>query len=144
MKITSPVFQQGKLIPPKYTCDKNDINPPLKWEGEPSNTKSFALIVDDPDAPAGTWVHWLLCDIPQNIHEIGEDSIPEGATQVKNDFSKLDYGGPCPPSGTHRYYFRLYALNMEKLKNANENNFYDLVEKHKIERADLMGKYQRT
>src|SRR6056297_2917331 len=124
MKITSPVFQQGKLIPPKYTCDKNDINPPLKWEGEPSNTKSFALIVDDPDAPAGTWVHWLLCDIPQNIHEIGEDSIPEGATQVKNDFSKLDYGGPCPPSGTHRYYFRLYALNMEKLKNANENNFY--------------------
>src|SRR6056297_3087162 len=144
MKLTSTAFSDGDSIPQKYTCDSRDINPPLKWENPPDKTKSFALIVDDPDAPAGTWVHWLVCDISKEGRNIQEDSVPKGVTQVKNDFKKVDYGGPCPPGGTHRYFFKLHALDVKKLKRVNQNNFYDLVEKHSIEKAQLMGKYTRA
>lgn len=142
MKLKSNSFEHEGLIPPKYTCDDIDINPHLVWEDVPDGTKSFALIVDDPDAPMGTWVHWLVCDIPADIREIPEDNVP--GRQIKNDFGKRDYGGPCPPSGTHRYFFKLYALDVQELENVNEKNFYDLVEKHKIDEAILMGKYKRT
>ncbi|MHA1310378.1 MAG: YbhB/YbcL family Raf kinase inhibitor-like protein [Candidatus Helarchaeota archaeon] len=142
LKLKSNSFEHEGLIPPKYTCDDIDINPHLVWEDVPDGTKSFALIVDDPDAPMGTWVHWLVCDIPADIREIPEDNVP--GRQIKNDFGKRDYGGPCPPSGTHRYFFKLYALDVQELENVNEKNFYDLVEKHKIDEAILMGKYKRT
>jgi len=143
MKIESNSFKHEGFIPSKYTCDGEDVSPHLKWSEIPAETKSFALICDDPDAPVGTWVHWLVCDIPANVREIKEGEIPKGAKQVRNDFGKLEYGGPCPPSGTHRYFFKLYALNVEKLSNVNENNFYELIEKHKIDEAILMGRYKR-
>ncbi len=143
MILKSSAFSEGGLIPPKYTCDKQDINPPLTWSDPPEGTKSFALIVDDPDAPRGTWVHWLVCDIDSSITHIAEDSVPANAQQIKNDFRKTNYGGPCPPSGTHRYFFKLYALDVEKLKGVKSSNMYDLVEKHAIEKAQLMGKYKK-
>jgi len=143
MKIESNSFNHEGMIPSKYTCDGEDISPHLKWSDVPEETKSFALICDDPDAPMGTWVHWLVCDISPDVREVADGEIPKGGKQVRNDFGKLDYGGPCPPSGTHRYFFKLYALNVEKLEGVNDRNFYDLVEKHKIAEAILMGKYKR-
>jgi len=110
-QITSPVFENNGFIPKKYTCDGVDINPQLLIANVPSETKSLALIVDDPDAPAGTWVHWVVWNISPQTHEIKENSVPNGANQGLNDFRKRSYGGPCPPSGTHRYFFKLYALD---------------------------------
>jgi hypothetical protein len=143
MNLKSKSFKNNEMIPPKYTCDGADINPPLEWENVPNGTQSFALIVDDPDAPGGTWIHWLVCDIPPDIRKIPENSIPKNATQVKNNFGKLNYGGPCPPGGTHRYFFKLYALTVDKLENPKRSNFYNLVETHNIAKAELMGKYKR-
>jgi Raf kinase inhibitor-like YbhB/YbcL family protein len=143
MKITSTAFKEGEKIPPKYTADGEDISPPLKWEGEPKDTKSFALICDDPDAPVGTWVHWLVCDIPPTVHEALEGKPPKGGKLVKNMFDQLEYGGPSPPKGTHRYFFKLYALKAQVLPNINDKNFYKLVLANKIDEAQLMGKYQR-
>lgn len=113
MKITSPSFQENAFIPSKYTCDGENINPPLVISDVSADAKSLALIVDDPDAPVGTFVHWLVWNIPPRVGEIKEGSLPEGSIQGTNDFGKKEYGGPCPPSGTHRYFFRLYALNQE-------------------------------
>ena len=143
MILESMAFKDGDMIPLKFTCDGGDISPELHWNGVPSDTKSFALICDDPDAPVGTWVHWLLCNIPSEVRKIPENSIVKGSLQVQNDFGKKNYGGPCPPSGTHRYFFKLYALDVEKLENVNDSNFYQLVEDHKIAMAQLMGKYTR-
>ncbi|MHA1578490.1 MAG: YbhB/YbcL family Raf kinase inhibitor-like protein [Candidatus Freyarchaeota archaeon] len=144
MRLRSNDFEHEGMIPSRFTCDGEDISPHLEWSEAPEGTKSFALIVDDPDAPMGTWVHWLVCDIPPTVTEIPRNSVPEGARQVRNDFGKLDYGGPCPPSGTHRYFFKLYALNVEKLENVKEKNeFYRRVEEHKIGEAVLMGRYKR-
>ncbi|MBD3352065.1 MAG: YbhB/YbcL family Raf kinase inhibitor-like protein [Candidatus Lokiarchaeota archaeon] len=144
MKLRSDCFKESALIPSEYTCDGADKSPHLEWEDVPENTKSFALIVDDPDAPVGTWVHWLVCDITPDARKVVKGQIPDGGKQVKNDFGKLDYGGPCPPSGTHRYFFKLYALDVPKLSNVSESNFYELVDKHKIEEAVLIGKYKRN
>jgi Raf kinase inhibitor-like YbhB/YbcL family protein len=144
MKIRSSVFEEEQMIPSKYTRDGEDVSPPLSWDDVPEEAKSFALISDDPDAPGGNWVHWLVCDIPANVREIPEGSVPEGARQVKNDFGKPDYGGPAPPSGVHRYYFKLYALDVEKLSDVNDRNFYSEVEKHSIASTSLMGKYTRN
>lgn len=143
MKIKSNDFEPGGLIPPLFTCDGRDISPHLTWKEVPEGTKSLALIVDDPDAPMGTWVHWLMCNIPPNVRELLQGSLPAGVLQVKNDFGKADYGGPCPPGGTHRYFFKLYALNIETLERVDERNFYEKVEEHKIAEAVLMGKYSR-
>ena len=109
MKITSSEFKHNESIPRKYTCQGQDINPPLAIEDIPSQAKSLALIVDDPDAPGGMWVHWVVFDMPL-ITEIAEDSIP--GTQGMNDCNRKDYGGPCPPSGTHRYFFKLSSLDV--------------------------------
>ncbi len=143
MRLYSNDFERGGMIPHMFTCDGEDLSPHLAWEDVPEDTKSFAVIVDDPDAPMGTWVHWLVADIPQDVHEIPRGTVPHGATQIANDFRKIDYGGPCPPSGTHRYFFRLYALDTKFLTGVNERNFYEMVEKHKIAIAVLMGKYSR-
>ena len=109
LKLLSPAFKHNDSIPSKYTCDGADVNPPLVIENAPLSTKSLALIVDDPDAPVGTWVHWVVWNIGPTTSEIGENMVPSGAQQGINDFRKHNYGGPCPPSGTHRYFFKLYA-----------------------------------
>jgi len=143
LKIESSAFIEGGMIPSKFTCDDKDISPDLHWDDVPESTKSFALICDDPDAPMGTWVHWLVCNIPSNVRDSSENSIIKGSLQIRNDFGKKNYGGPCPPSGIHRYFFKLYALDVEKLENVDKGNFYQLVDEHKISMTQLMGKYSR-
>jgi Raf kinase inhibitor-like YbhB/YbcL family protein len=144
MKLTSSAFKQGDMIPSKYTKDGPNVNPPLVWDEIPEGTESLALIVDDPDAPVGLWVHWLVCDISPEIAKIAENSVPQGAKQVKNDFGFVKYGGPAPPSGTHRYFFKLYAMNVPTLDDISEKDgFYAAMEEHQIEKAELMGKYAR-
>jgi|SRR5437899_1806695 len=117
MQLTSPAFNEGGPIAEKYTCDGKNASPPLKWSGTPAGAKSLALIADDPDAPGGAWVHWVLYDIPTTVSALAEDLsksqyTPEGAKQGLNGFKHLGYGGPCPPPGKpHRYFFKLYALD---------------------------------
>jgi Raf kinase inhibitor-like YbhB/YbcL family protein len=117
IQITSSAFAEGQPMPKKYTCDDQDVSPPLKWSGAPKNTASFALIVDDPDAPVGTWVHWVFYDMPPSVTELTENvpkspRLPNGAHQGINDFRRVGYGGPCPPPGkAHRYCFTIYALD---------------------------------
>ncbi len=113
LSLTSQAFQNNETIPAKYTCDGINVNPPLEISGAPENTKSFVLIVDDPDAAAGDWVHWMLWNIPAPTTEILENSIPLGAKVAMNDFKELGYGGPCPQKGKHQYQFKLYALDVE-------------------------------
>lgn len=143
MKLKSNDFEHEGMIPSQFTCDDRDVSPHLAWEEAPEGTQSFALIVDDPDAPMGTWVHWLVANIAPSVREIPQGSVPQGALQVRNDFRKAEYGGPCPPSGVHRYFFKLYALNVGSLEGVNEGNIYDMVRKHAIGEAVLMGKYTR-
>lgn len=143
MKLISNDFEHNGSIPSKFTCDGADVSPHLAWNEVPEGTKSFALIVDDPDAPMGTWVHWLVCNIQPKTREIAQASVPAGAKQVTNDFGKEDYGGPCPPSGTHRYFFKLYALDVKELEIEYKKDFYKEVKKHKIAEVVLMGKYRR-
>ena len=145
LKISSSVFENNGSIPKKYTCDGTDVSPPLKIENVPSEAKSLALIVDDPDAPMGTWVHWVLWNIPPETKEVKEGSVPEGSQQGMNDFRKQNYGGPCPPSGTHRYLFKLYAL--DSLLNLNPRSTKADVEKamkgHILSQAQVVGLYKR-
>ncbi|MGM0529748.1 MAG: YbhB/YbcL family Raf kinase inhibitor-like protein [Bacteroidota bacterium] len=142
MELYSPAFKNEEFIPKKYSCKGEDLNPELRWENVPGGTKSFALSVKDPDAPIGTFVHWLVYDIDKDVGKIEENSVP--GKQVENNFGKEDYGGPCPPSGVHRYYFRLHALDAETLGNINSMDEFDKkVEEHTIARAELMGKFQK-
>ncbi len=150
MLITSPVFMDNNLVPAKYTCDGQDISPPLEWKDIPAGTKSLALICDDPDAPMGTWVHWVAYTIPPNITKLEENIRPEkelknGMRQGNNSWPKIGYGGPCPPSGTHRYYFKLYALdNIPDLKpGATKAQLSEAMKGHILAEAQLMGKYAR-
>lgn len=143
MKISSPAFQHNQKIPSKFTCEGKDINPALTIADVPTDAKSLALIVDDPDAPGKTWVHWVVFDIPSATAEIKENSIP--GTQGYNDFGRNDWGGPCPPSGTHRYFFKIYALDAAlKIK---EGSSKQAVEKsmqgHILEKAELIGLYKK-
>ena len=123
MNLLSNDFNNGGSIPSKFTCDGKNISPHLSWSDVPAETKSFALVSDDPDAFGGGWIHWLVYDIPYDIREIEQNSLPTGAKEVENDFGKKPYGGPCPPSGTHRYFFKLYSLDVEHLRNINKHNF---------------------
>jgi Raf kinase inhibitor-like YbhB/YbcL family protein len=145
LKITSPVFKHNDRIPPKYTCDGADINPPLLVENVPAGTQSLSLIVDDPDAPRGTWVHWVVWNIAPDTKEIKEHTVPSGAQQGINDFRKNSYGGPCPPSGTHRYFFKLYALNVKLNidRNANKASLEKAMSGHILGQAELIGLYAR-
>ena len=144
MKLTSSAFEHEQIIPKKFTCQGEDINPSLKIEEVPKDAKSLVLIIDDPDAPTKTWVHWIVFNILPNISEIEENSIP--GTQGTNDFNKKDYGGPCPPLGTHRYFFKLYALdNLLNLKeDATKADVENAMQGHILEQATLIGLYSRT
>jgi Raf kinase inhibitor-like YbhB/YbcL family protein len=142
IQITSPVFKNNTPIPKKYTCDGDDINPPLKLEGLPDETKSIVLIVDDPDAPMGTWDHWIVWNIPP-MEEIPENVVP--GVEGMNDFQRQSYGGPCPPSGTHRYFFKVYALK-EKLNldtNSRKSNVEEAMEGKIVAKGELIGLYSR-
>jgi len=145
LTISSPAFPHNGMIPSKYTCDGTDVNPPLTFENIPGRSRSLALIVDDPDAPRGTWVHWVAWNIGPGTMEIAEKSVPRGALQGTNDFRKQAYGGPCPPSGTHRYFFKLYALDTSlSLKaGATKPQLEEAMIGHVLESAELIGLYQR-
>jgi len=149
-KLSSPAFADGQMIPPKYTADGEDISPPLTWEGLPQATKSLALICDDPDAPVGTWVHWLIWNIPQDAGSLPENvpmqkQLADGARQGVNDFDRIGYGGPAPPGGTHRYFFRLYALNtvLDLPAGASRAQLEKAMKGRILGQAQLMGKYAR-
>jgi Raf kinase inhibitor-like YbhB/YbcL family protein len=151
VQVTSSAFAEGQPIPAKYTCDGEDISPPLKWGSIPQGAKSLALICDDPDAPAGTWVHWVLYDLPATVAELPErvpmtETIPNGGKQGINDFKRVGYGGPCPPrGGPHRYFFKLYALDAElQLKaKATKKELVRAMEGHILAEGQLMGTYKR-
>jgi len=132
----------GEHIPSKYTCDGYNVNPPLNIRGIPEGTKSLVLIVDDPDAPIGTWVHWVVWNIPPK-EEIGEDSVP--GTEGLNDFRKHSYGGPCPPSGTHRYFFKVYALDtkLDLKRNSRKRDVERAMKGHILAQGQLVGLYSR-
>lgn len=143
MKLTSLAFETNALIPAKYTCDGQDVNPPLRLTDVPEEAETLTLIVDDPDAPAGTWDHWVLYNIPASTTEIAEGSAP--GTQGTNDFKKQSYGGPCPPGGTHRYFFELYALDtsLDLEAGARKKEVEAAMDGHLLAKAELVGRYTR-
>ncbi len=153
--LTSTAFTDGAAIPVKHTCDGADVSPPLAWSGAPPGTAAFALVADDPDAPAGTWVHWVLYNLPGTAVRLAEnvaktDAPPKlgGALQGRNDFRRTGYGGPCPPPGpAHRYFFKLYALDgMLKLKagaGAQKKDVEAAMQGHVLATAQLVGTYAR-
>jgi Raf kinase inhibitor-like YbhB/YbcL family protein len=150
IKITSPAFDEGGMIPRQFTCDGKDISPPLAWTGVPEGAKTIALISDDPDAPMGTWVHWVLFNLPATEKALSEAVPPDkelknGAKQGRNDFRRIGYGGPCPPGGTHRYFFKLYALNavLNLPAGATKAELLETMEGHILAQGQLMGKYRR-
>jgi Raf kinase inhibitor-like YbhB/YbcL family protein len=144
MKITSSAFQQGGSIPSKFTCDGADTSPPLQIQEIPPATKSLALIADDPDAPSGRFTHWIVWNISPQTSTIAEGSAPKGVPGT-NDFGKSGYGGPCPPSGTHRYFFKVFALDRElDLPAGGKRSQLDAAMKgHVIAQSELMGRYSR-
>jgi Raf kinase inhibitor-like YbhB/YbcL family protein len=150
VKITSNAFNEGGMIPARYTCDGQNVSPPLAWTGTPENCKSLALICDDPDAPVGVWVHWVLFNIPVGVTELPENISPDkilknGALQGKNDFRKIGYGGPCPPGGMHRYFFKIYALDTEIQlgPGSTKAEVLKAMEGHILDKGQLICKYRR-
>lgn len=151
MKMTSTVFMEGGSIPRKYTCDAENVSPPLAFGEVPAAAQTLALIADDPDAPAGTWVHWVVFNLPAQAGGLPEGvaagpSLAGGGQQGTTSFNKTGYGGPCPPSGTHRYYFKLYALDA-KLNlgaNARADDLQAAMQGHVLGQAQLMGRYARS
>lgn len=145
MRLSSSVFQEGTFIPSRYTCDGADQNPPLSMDAVPPNAQSLVLIVDDPDAPRGDWVHWLVWNIDPSTTEVMENSVPSGAVQGQTDFGKSEWGGPCPPSGRHRYFFKLYALDtkLELPSSAQKAKLLSAMEGHILDKTTLIGTYQR-
>jgi len=148
--ITSAAFTEGGMIPKEYTCDGRDISPPLAWTGAPEGTRSLAIICDDPDAPVGTWVHWVLFSIPVTAAELpksipGDKLLENGARHGINDFGKFGYGGPCPPGGTHRYYFKIYALDTDLTQEPGitKVELLKAMEGHILAEGQLMGRYAR-
>lgn len=146
MKITSSVFQHNQNILSKFTCDGENVSPPLAFFDVPVSAKSLVLIVDDPDATIGTFTHWVVYNINPQAMEVLENSIPEGGIETKTDFGTSGYGGPCPMSGKHRYFFKLYALDtlLALSKNANKKMVEDAMKNHIIETAELIGLYSRS
>lgn len=145
LKVTSSAFSDGGKIPGKYTCDGSNVNPPLRIENLPKAVKSLALIVDDPDAPGQTWTHWLLWNIDPKGTEIRENSVPQNAAQGTSDFGSARYGGPCPPSGSHRYYFKAYALDtvLSLPSSATKAAVEKAIAGHVVAKGSLMGTYSR-
>lgn len=145
MELSSPAFIHNATLSSKYTCDGENRSPPLQISGVPSGAKSLALIHDDPDAPMGTWVHWLLWNIDPKTRDIPEGSVPPGAIEGTTSFRKTGYGGPCPPSGTHRYFFKLYALDalLDLPPSANKAKLEKALKGHTLAQAELIGLYSR-
>jgi len=151
ISLTSLAFLENGSIPPVHTCDGRDLSPALAWSGVPPQAKSLALIVDDPDAPRGTWVHWVLYNLPASATGLPEGAgsgagLPPGTAQGRNDFKRTGYGGPCPPSGSHRYFFKLYALDatFDGLVEATKADLERAMEGHVLARGELVGTYQRA
>ncbi len=150
-QLSSAAFSSGEMIPKKFTCDGPDVSPQLSWKEAPAATQSFALIMDDPDTPVGTWVHWVLYKLPADTTGLPEGiekqgQIATGALQGHNDFRKIGYGGPCPPPGKpHRYYFKLYALDtkLDLKAGATKPDLEGAMKGHILGEADLMGRYGR-
>ncbi len=150
-QISTSAFSPGEMIPKKFTCDGPDVSPKLTWNDPPASTQSFAVIMDDPDAPVGTWVHWVLYDLPADARELAEgvakqEQLLSGAHQGRNDFGKIGYGGPCPPPGKpHRYFFKLYGLDAKLgLKaGATKADVERAMKGHILSQAELMGRYGR-
>lgn len=154
LTLKSPVFEQGGSIPQRYTCEGDDISPPLQWSGVPGGTRSLALIVDDPDAPDPaaprmTWVHWLVYNLPPDggglPEGVARGDLPAGTLLGRNDFRRTRYGGPCPPIGRHRYFFKLYALDivLPDLGTPDKAALLRAMEGHVLERTELIGTYQK-
>ncbi len=151
IKVTSPAFGEGEMIPAEYTADGRNISPPLDWSPVPEGTKSFALINDDPDAPMGTWVHWVVYNIGADVTSLEENVLPEetlpnGAVHGTTDFGRIGYGGPAPPSGTHRYFFKVYALDtmLDLPTGATKGQVEQAMNGHVLAEGRLMGKYSRS
>ena len=155
LKLVSPAFAANGSIPAKYTCEGADISPALEWSGAPSGTKSLALIVDDPDAPdpakpQRVYVHWVVYNVPANTTELPENAatswLPSGTAQGSNDWGKQTYGGPCPPIGRHRYFFKLYALDTELkgLSNPTKSQLERAMQGHIVGNAELIGTYEKA
>ncbi len=146
MKITSSAFSQNGSIPAKYTCKGDNINPPLSISEVPQNTKSLVLIVEDPDAPGKTWIHWVVYNIDPSVQNINENSVPKGASEGMTDFGKPGYGGPCPPSGTHRYFFKLYAIDTTLTSNEHptKQQIEENIKDHIVGQAELMGTFSKS
>ena len=150
-QISSTTFSSGEMIPKKFTCDGPDVSPQLSWKDAPASAQSFALVMDDPDAPVGTWVHWVIYNLPANTKELPEglgkqEQLASGGLQGRNDFRKIGYGGPCPPPGKpHRYFFKLYALDakLNPSAGANKAELERAMKDHVLGEAELMGRYGR-
>ena len=153
MILTSPAFKQNGQIPSKYTCEGYDISPPLAWDGVPEGAKSLVLIIDDPDAPdpkapQRVWVHWVVYNIPPDVKGLPENAskagLPQGTVVGLNDFKKTEYGGPCPPIGRHRYFHKLYALDITlDLNGATKSQIEQAMKGHMLANAELIGTYQK-
>jgi hypothetical protein len=151
LTLTSPTFESGDPIPAQYTCEGENVSPPLSWRYGPEGTESLALVCEDPDAPGGTFIHWVLYDIPADMDGLPEDVPPDtrlswGGAQGRNDFGNVGYGGPCPPTGeTHRYYFRLYALDesLDLPPGATRHQLVSRIQDHVLEQAELIGRFSR-
>ena len=153
LTVTSPAFQPGQPIPSQYTCQGDDSSPALQWTNPPAGTKSLALIMDDPDAPVGTWVHWVVYNIPTDAGGLAEGAskanasefqLPQGTVQGRTSFNRSDYGGPCPPSGSHRYFFRLFALDVATLAlppRFSAGEVLRAMQGHVLAEATLHGTY---
>lgn len=150
LNLTSPAFSQEQPIPQKYSCDGQDISPALQWSDPPPNTQSLALIMDDPDAPAGVWVHWVLFNLPAAARTLPQAvapqaELPDGSRHGKNSWGRLGYGGPCPPRGKHRYFFKLYALDapFDLASGVDKGQLLQAMEGHILAQTELMGTYTR-
>jgi Raf kinase inhibitor-like YbhB/YbcL family protein len=153
MTMTSPAFKQNGQIPSKFTCEGDNISPPLAWDGVPESTKNLVLIIEDPDAPdpkapQRVWVHWVVYNIPPDARGLPENAskagLPQGAVVGLNDFKKTEYGGPCPPVGRHRYFHKLYALDITlDLKGATKSQIEQAIKGHVLANAELIGTYQK-
>ncbi len=155
LTLTSPAFTAGHDIPSDFTCEGGDVSPALAWSGIPAGTKSLALIVDDPDAPDPaapkmTWVHWVLYNLPPDTKRLAEaiesDELPAGTQEGKNDWKRTGYGGPCPPTGRHRYFFKLFALDvmLPDMNHPTKAQLEKAMEGHVLEKVELIGTYQKT
>jgi hypothetical protein len=150
MHLHSPAFLTGSTIPFQYTCDGDNVSPPLNWDSPPSGTVSFVLIVEDPDAPEQTFTHWVVYNLPADIHFLPEavanhPTLPNGGVHGKNDFGTLGFGGPCPPNGTHRYFFKLHAIDriLELPPGASKAEVTEAAKGHILDSAELMARYAR-